>query len=105
MPLHLREHLVVIKRAAHGLELPYGRDTVFLVAILGSDEQSSTTNKLVVALVDDTARAVPIEKVYSEEQGLRQKLEGGMGFDEEVEKIWSHEPLDFGLDVNRVDIR
>ena len=27
-----------------------------------------------------------------------------MGFDQEVEKVWPHEPLDLGLNINRVDV-
>jgi hypothetical protein len=53
-----------------------------------------------MTLVNDAARAVAVEEVDSEEQCLREELEGGMGFDEEVEEVWAHEPLDLSLDVD-----
>ena len=104
MPLHLGEHLIVVERAAHGLELPYGGHTVFLVAVLGSNEKSSAANKLVVTLVDHATGAVAIEQVNGEEESLGQQLEGSVSFYQEVKKIGAHEPLDLGLNVNRVDI-
>jgi hypothetical protein len=105
VPLHLREHFVIVKGAAHGLELSYSWYSVLLVTILGSDEQGSTPNKLVVALVDNTAGAVTVEEVDGEEQCFRQQLESGVRFNQEVKEIGPHEPLDLCLDVNRVDIR
>jgi hypothetical protein len=53
-----------------------------------------------VAFVDDAAGAVAVEQVDSKEEGLRQQLEGGMSFDQEVEEVGAHEPLDLCLDVN-----
>jgi hypothetical protein len=81
VPLHLGEHFIVVQRAAHGLQLPNGRDTVLLVTVLGSNEQGCAANELVVTLVDNTARAVAVEKVDSEEKGLGQQLESSMSFD------------------------
>lgn len=70
VPLHLGEHFVVVKRATHGLQLPDSWYPVFLIAILGSNEESSTSDKLVVALVNDAAGAVAVEKVDGEEESL-----------------------------------
>ena len=81
VPLHLGEHFIVVQRAAHGLELPNSRDTVLLVAVLGGNEQGCAANELVVTLVDNTARAVAVEKVDGEEKGLGQQLESSMSFD------------------------
>jgi len=71
VPLHLSEHLVIVKGAAHGLQFSYSRYSVLLVAILGGDEQSSTADELVMALVDDATGAVTVEEVDSEEKSLR----------------------------------
>lgn len=71
VPLHLGEHFVVIEGAAHGLELSNSGHTVFLVTVLGSNEERSAADQLVVTLVDHTAGAVSIEKVDGEEQGFR----------------------------------
>ena len=49
--------------------------------------------------------AVAVEKVDSQEQSLRQQLEGSVSFNQEVKEAGTHEPLDLGLDVDRVDIR
>jgi hypothetical protein len=57
-----------------------------------------------VTLVDDTARAVPVEEVDSKEECLWEELEGGVGLDEKVNEVWSHEPLDLLLDVDRRNI-
>jgi hypothetical protein len=105
MPFHLSEHLVVVKGAAHGLELSYGWDAILLVTIFGSDEQGSTADELVVALVDNTAGAISVEEVDSKEKGLGQELESGMCFDQEVKEVWTHEPLDLSLNVNGVNVR
>ena len=53
-----------------------------------------------MALVDDTARAVPVEEVDGQEEGLGEELERSVGLDEEVNEVGSHEPLDFLLDVD-----
>jgi hypothetical protein len=100
VPFHLSEHLVVVKGAAHGLELSYGWDAILLVTIFGSDEQGSTADELVVALVDYTAGAVSVEEVNGKEEGLRQELESSMCFDQEVKQVWTHEPLNLSLNVN-----
>ena len=105
MPLHLREHLFVVERAAHGLELADEGDALLLVAILGSDQEGCAADQLIVALVDDAARAVPVEKVDSQEEGLRKELEGGVSLDQKVDEIGSHEPLDLLLYVNGSHIR
>lgn len=100
VPFHLSEHLVIVERAAHRLQLPNGGHAVLLVAILGGNEEGSTADKLVVTLVDDAAGAVAVEKVDSKEEGLGQQLESGVSFDQEVEEVGAHEPLDLCLDVD-----
>jgi hypothetical protein len=57
-----------------------------------------------MALVDHTARAVTVEQIHSEEESLWQQLEGSMGFDEKIQEIRAHEPLNLGLNVNGVHI-
>jgi hypothetical protein len=104
VPLHLGEHLLVVERAAHGLELSDERNTILLVSILGRDQERRTAHQLVVTLVDDTARAVSVEQVDSEEKGLGEELEGSVGLDEKVNEVWSHEPFDLLLDVDRRNI-
>jgi hypothetical protein len=104
VPLHLGEHLIVIQRAAHGLEFPYSRHTIFLVAVLSSNEEGSTSDELVVALVDDTTGAVAIEKVDGKEQSLGEELKCSVSFYQEIKEIWAHKPLDLSLNVDRVDI-
>jgi hypothetical protein len=71
VPLHLSEHLIAVHLAAHGLQLPNGRDTVLLVTVLGGNEQGYAANELVMALSDNTAGAVAVEKVDSEEPRSR----------------------------------
>lgn len=105
MPLHLDEHVIVVKRAAHRLELLDGRNTILLVTILGSNEQSRTPDQLVVSLVDDTFRAVSVEQVNGQEESRRQQLKGGMGFNQEIEQVGTHEPLNLGLDIDRLNVR
>lgn len=56
-------------------------------------------------LVDNALGAVPIENIDRQEQGGWEKLERGMCLDQEVQEIGTHEPLDFRLDINRLDIR
>ena len=104
VPLHLGEHLLVVERAAHGLQLTDKGDAVLLVTVLGGDQEGRAANQLVVALVDDTARAVPVEEVDGQEEGLGEELERSVGLDEEVNQVGSHEPLDFLLDIDRGNI-
>src|ERR1700733_2099349 len=104
MPLHLGEHLLVVERAAHRLKLSDERNTIFIVSVLGRNQEGRTANQLIVTLVDDTARAVPVDEVDSEKEGLGEELEGSVGLDEKVNEIWSHKPLDLLLDVDRRNI-
>lgn len=104
MPFHLGKHLIIVERAAHGLQLPDCGHTFLAVTVFGSDQEGSAANELVVALVDNTAGAVAVEEVDSKEQGLWKELEGGVSLNEEVEEVGSHEPLDLGLNVNGVDV-
>lgn len=39
VPFHLRKHVVVVERAAHGLEFLDGGHTLLAVAVLGGDEK------------------------------------------------------------------
>lgn len=71
VPFHLSEHLVVVERTTHGLQLSNSGHPVFLVTVLSSDEKCSAADELVMALVHNTAGAVPIEKIDSKEQCLR----------------------------------
>ena len=104
MPFHLSEHIVIVEGAAHGLQFLDGRHAVLLVIVLGRNEQRCTSNQLIMALVDHTLRAVSVQKVDRQEQGGGQKLERSVGLDQEVKKVRSHKPLDFGLDVNGFDV-
>lgn len=104
MHLHLGEHASIIKSTAHVVELVDLGNTVLLVAILGSDQQSSAANKLVVLLVHDPFRAVTVQEVDSEEQCLGQQLEGSVGLDEEVDEVGTHKPLDLSLHVDEASI-
>jgi hypothetical protein len=58
-----------------------------------------------VTLVDDTLGAVSIEKVDGKEQGLGEELEGVVSFEEEVEEVRTHKPLDFRLNLDGIDVR
>jgi hypothetical protein len=58
-----------------------------------------------VSLVDHSLRTVSVEQVDSEEEGLGEKREGSMSFDQEVDQIRSHEPLNLLLNIDRGDIR
>jgi hypothetical protein len=100
VPFHLGEHVLIVEIAAHGLQLPDQGNTFLSVPILGCNEKSSTSNQLIVALVNHTSRAISIEEVDGEEEGLGEKLKGGMSFDQEVNQIRTHEPLDFLLNIN-----
>jgi ABC-type Na+ transport system ATPase subunit NatA len=100
VPLHLCEHLVVVQGATHGLQLSYSRYPVLLITVLGSNEEGGATDKLIVALVDDTAGAVAVEEVDSKKQSFRQQLEGGVSFNQEVKEVGTHEPLDLSLNVD-----
>jgi hypothetical protein len=104
VPFHLGEHFVIVKRAAHRFQLPNGGYAVLFVAILGSNEKRSTSDELVMALVYDTAGAVAVEEINGKEECLGQELESGVSFDQEVEEVGTHEPLDLCLNVNRVDV-
>ena len=105
VPFHLSEHVVVVKGAAHGLELLDGWHTLLAVTVLGGDEEGGTANELVVALVDNATRAVPVEEVDGEEESIWQELESVVSLEKKVEKIRPHEPLDLLLDFNGVDVR
>lgn len=105
VPLHLNEHVIVIQRAAHRLQLPNGGHTILLVAILGSNEKSRTSNQLIMSLVNHTLGAVSVQEVDGQEQRGRKELESGMGFNQEVQQVGTHEPLDLGLNIDRFHIR
>ena len=105
VPLHLGEHVIVVKGAAHRLELLDGWNALLAVTVLGGDEEGCAANELVVALVDNAARAVPVEEVDGEEKSVRQELEGVVGLEEKIKEIRPHEPLDLLLDLDRVDVR
>ena len=105
VPLHLNEHVIVIQRAAHRLQFPNGGHTILLVTILGSNEKSRTSNQLIMSLVNHTLGAVSVQEVDGQEQRGRKELEGGMGFNQEVQQVGTHEPLNLGLDIDRFHIR
>lgn len=50
--------------------------------------------------VDDTFGAVAIKKIDGEEESFGKQAKSRVGFYEEVQEIWSHVPLDLGLNVN-----
>lgn len=104
VPLHLNEHVIIIQGATHRLQLLDGGHAVLLVAILGRNEQSSTSDQLVVSLVDNTLRAVSVKQVDGQEQRRGKELEGSVGFDEEVQQVGAHEPLDLGLNIDGFDV-
>jgi len=53
-----------------------------------------------VTLVYDTAGAVAVEEVDGQVEGLGKQLEGVVGFEQEVQQVWAHEPLDLSLNLN-----
>jgi hypothetical protein len=55
-------------------------------------------------LVDDSLRAVSVEEVDCEEEGLGQEGEGGVSLDEEVDEVGPHEPLDLALHIDEAGI-
>ena len=85
MPFHLREHVVLVQGAAHGLELANGWDTVLAVTILSSNEQRRTADKLVVALVHHSAGAVTVEDVNGKMESLRKQMKCMVSFEQEVQ--------------------
>ena len=105
MPLHLQEHVIVIERATHRLQLFDCWYVLFLVTVLGSNQERCTTDELVMALVHYSLRTVAIQEVDCQEQCRRKQLESAMGFDQEVEKVGTHVPLNLSLDINRLDVR
>ena len=104
VPFHLDEHVVIVERATHGLQFLDCGHTVLLVPILGCDQECRTAYQLVMSLVHDPLGAIPVEQIDRQEQGRRQQLERGVGFDEEVKEVGTHEPLNLGLDIDRLDI-
>jgi hypothetical protein len=76
-----------------------------LIAVLGSDEKGRAPNQLIVTLVYHSLRTVPVKEIDGQEQRRRQKLECGMGFYQEIEKIRTHKPLDLCLNIDGFDIR
>ena len=100
VPLHLGEHLIIVERTTHRLQFPNRRYPIFLVAVLSGNEEGSAANELVVAFVDNTAGAVAVKKVDGKEKGLGQQLESGVSFNQKVEEVGTHKPLDLCLDVN-----
>lgn len=76
-----------------------------LVTVLGGNQEGRAADELVMTFVDNTFRAVTIKEVDCKEQCGGLQLEGGMRFDEEIEEVWTHEPLDFSLNVNGFYIR
>ncbi len=55
--------------------------------------------------VDNASRAVSVEKVNCQEKSFRQQLKRGMSFYQEIDEVWTHEPLYFCLYVDRSNIR
>ena len=105
VPLHLSEHIVVVERAAHGFQFADCGYALFLITVLGGDEESSAADELVVTLVNDTARTVTIEEVDGEMKRLREELKCVMSLQQEVQEVWSHKPLNLRLDLDGRDIR
>ena len=58
-----------------------------------------------MTFVDDTLRAVSVEKVDGKEQGLGEELESMVSLEEEVEEVGTHKPLNFSLDLDGIDVR
>lgn len=58
-----------------------------------------------MTLVNHSLGAVTVQQVDGQKQGGRHELEGSVGLDEEVQEVWAHEPLNLGLDINRLDVR
>ena len=102
--LHLYEQLSFVALVAHKLELADGGDAP-LFAVLGSDPEGRAADQLIVALVDDAARAIPVEEVDSQEEGFWKEPEGSVSLDHEVDERVSHGPIDLRLDVHVIHIR
>lgn len=57
-----------------------------------------------MSFIHNPSRAISIKEIDGQEQCFRYEAECAMSFNQEVKKVRTHEPLDFGLDVNRGDI-
>jgi hypothetical protein len=57
-----------------------------------------------MAFVDYATGAVTVEKVDGKEESFWEQLEGSVSLNKKIEQIGAHEPLDFSLNVNGVDI-
>ncbi len=55
--------------------------------------------------IHDPFGTVPIKQIDGQEYRFRQQPERRMSFDQEVQKVWTHVPLNFGLNLNGRDIR
>lgn len=103
--LHLGEHAGIVETATHVVELVDLGNTVLLVAVLGGDEEGGTADELIVLLVHDSSRAVSVQQVDGEKERLWEQSKGGVGLDEEVDKVGSHKPLNLALHVDEASIR
>lgn len=57
-----------------------------------------------MSFIHNPSRAISIKEIDGQEQCFRYEAECAMSFNQEVKKIRTHEPLDFGLNVNGGDI-
>ena len=104
MTLHLREHVLLVELAAHRGQLLYAGYLLAALAIFGGNQKGGAADELVVSSVDDPLGTVSIEDVDCKEESLGLKPKGSMGFDQEVEQVRTHEPLNLGLKVDGSNI-
>jgi hypothetical protein len=102
--LHLDESRSVVSTAAERVEL-VDIELVLAVLKLGGDPQSGATDKLVVLLVDDTARDVAVDNVDSKVEDFWPQAELVVDLNDEVGEEGTHPPLKLWLLVHEVCLR
>lgn len=100
--LSLEDFILRVTVVDHVHDLLDGRAVDFL--ILGSKEESSSTDQLELAHGDDLDRQEAVNVVDSEEQGLRQELETMVDLDNPVYQNGAHGPLDVLLELHVVSV-
>lgn len=70
---------------------------MFGIAVLGRNPQTGAAHQLIVSLEDNAFAAVPIDNVNRQVQGVAGQLQAQMGFNQKVQQVRSHVPLQLGL--------
>jgi len=100
--LTLQERRHIVCGTAHIGQLLDSRDPVLGILKLASDPQSRTPNQLIMLLVNDPLGDVTIDNVEGEVEDFRSESELLVDFNEEIDEIWAHVPLKFGLHVDKL---